>query len=568
MPAKRLRHLHATLFALALALTPPMAGCGVPPESRGPQRHEAQPGQTPRRGGTLHRRLASYPAHLDLLFIGGSLVEWDVSLLLHEELLGTSQDLQIDLEHSLARSAEPAEDHRSVRIELKPDLHWHDGAPLTVDDFLFAYQLLSSDTLRGEIHGRIHPDVSGLKKLGDDAMTVYFGKPLAEWRGPANLPPLPRHLIQPELALAEKEGRSWNPRESIVAREPLGAGPYRLVTRREGEGLVLERWKAYPGPSPAIERVVFHVIPDASAAINAFLAGDIDETWIGADKLASPSLRSQLESRGRILSGGSWATDLIFWNLRRPPFDQIAVRRALAHAVRIDEIIETLWGGRAMAAAGWFPPGCPGFDGNANAPGHDLATAAELLASAGYTRISLGAPWTRDGETLEFEMIHPASDTASMMAAAIQADLAELGVAVSLRPLEIATLRERIRTRDFDALLVHYGVADSPDKSARLWVSREAPSGVNISGLRDAEIDRLFDRAARSFDSSERRALFEAVNARLAALSPALFLWHPERSYVVAHRVRGFATSPRGPYAFYPGQRAWWLTNATEEDNP
>jgi len=304
------------------------------------------------------------------------------------------------------------------------------------------------------------------------------------------------------------------------------------------------------------------------ALVAGFAVGGYGVLALIAGQLGVASIRASLEERGRLVSNDRWAADVVFWNMRRPPLDEVRVRLALAKAVNRGETIDALLAGEGRPAASWFPPGFDGHNASLQPLAHDPEGAVALLVEAGFSRSSDDNSWSRDGVPLEIEMMHPASDVAASFAAAIQADLAEIGVRIDLRPVKGSTLRERIRQRNFEAILLGYTLSLTPDKSIRLWHSREAAEGRNYTGLEDASIDTWYEEAAEELDDERRTALYEKIDRRLSELQPAMFLWNPKQTYAVAHRVRDFKTSVRGPHAFHPGQRAWWIVEARDSISP
>jgi peptide/nickel transport system substrate-binding protein len=346
---------------------------------------------------------------------------------------------------------------------------------------------------------------------------------------------MPRHLLEGVPAT-----------KSHLQRNPIGTGPYVFKEWKSGSITLTANPEYFKG-KPHIDRVMFRYFTDQSAAFMELLNGGVDINPLTPAQYAKQTdterFRSQYETYTYLSNGYSF----IGYNLNRKPFDDKRVRQALSYATPVDNIIDSVMHGYAVASAGPYKPGTVWYNDNLSPYGLDLAKAEELLREAGYRRNDRGL-LVKDGKPLKVELLTNTNTTRQQIAEVIQNGWKELGITVSIRVLEWGTfLNEHVNKGNFDAVILGWTIVPDPDIST-IFHSEGCKAGATLNFIcfKNAEADLLFDRAIRTFSTEERRDYYNRVQEILAEEQPYTFLYAPYALYAVSSRVRGIEPAPAG----------------------
>lgn len=460
------------------------------------------------------------------------------------------------------RLSVPAADVRSCErgtvftLELRPDVRWQDGHPLDAQDVRFSWEQFWNPHLRsGERRYAFTKirrcDVLGPLRLRFVYETQYF-KAL-EAIG-LDLPLVPRHLYDladPDCA-QHVAGASLERQARHIEEHPanlawIGLGPYR-VTRFDQQWIEAERWDGYFDPERGgyLDALRWRYIPDDQAVVQALLSGELDFTdrLRTEDYLGNATTRDAF--RRRLYKGVYYAGGygLVFWNMHRPQFAQVEVRRALAQVVDLDAWLRSYYRGLGVIVTGPQNIVSDGYDRALPRLPYDPERAAERMLAAGwYDRDGDGLA-DREGARFEFEMLVPTgNDPARRFALKYQEDVARLGGRMRITELEWAAFKERIDRREFDAANMAWIPPEESDLEQGYhsrWGGPEVLHSANYSGLMDARVDDLIERGQREFDPARRHALWRELHARIYELQPALYMVNPPRKFALSLALRGF----------------------------
>jgi peptide/nickel transport system substrate-binding protein len=448
---------------------------------------------------------------------------------------------------ALAESWDLSTDRHRLLLRLRDGLRWSDGAPITAHDVVFTHRAELDDAVAWSYSDskRSIEDVAAL-----DDRTVLFrfhdggAFPLVDVNDGAILP---EHAWS-ALPFAEwRRGGEWF-REHLVT-----SGPFRLAAWRPGVELALapDPGFAGPGPLPA-GPVVFRVVPDPAALVEQLLSGAFDF----ADGL-TPLDAARVEATAglRLVVGEARQYDYIAWNLRRAPFDDPEVRRALTQAIDRQLLVDTLWRGRARVAAGPVPAPFWARDPDLAPWPFDPAAARRRLAERGFADRDGDGVVERDGHPFRFELLTNAGNRVRSDALVlIQEQLRRVGVDVVPRTLEIQALTDRNLSGDYDATLAGWAVDTTLDFRP-YFHSREIADGWNFVGYASAEADRLLDAAAAAESPATMLPHLLALQRLLHREQPYTFLWEPPRLAAVRRNLSGVEISPLSALAGLPRWR-------------
>jgi ABC-type transport system substrate-binding protein len=304
-----------------------------------------------------------------------------------------------------------AVDHRSVKITLREQT-FHGGGPVTADDVVAGVE-------------RAKDPEAGFTLAEPSA---FIDRATAEDRRTVRLDfvaPTPDALVLDWMFAFPLVPADRNDAARLET-EPAGSGPYVMDTFQRDRRLVVSRNPDYwDSGKPRLEEAEFRFFRDEESLVSALDSGDVD----GAVYLA-PRHEERLRDRFSLVEGGG-RMDLFFMNASRPPFDNKALRQALARAINRERIIEQVRFGIGEPIYTAFMPSSPAFDeAYLSSGGYDLAAAESLLQEAGGAREATAGVG--------------ADEAAVDMLEIIQADFEEIGFTLHIDPMEETTFLEEL----------------------------------------------------------------------------------------------------------------------------
>ncbi len=393
------------------------------------------------------------------------------------------------------------ENDTTLVITLRDDVVWHDGVKVTAQDVVFTIERQGDPQTASPRQA----DVAAVTSVtARDSFTVAVGMRRA---GPyavnalLEVVPVPRHLLA-SVPPAEL-------RNSAFGRNPVGNGFYRFGTWTAGQSLTLHVNAAKPDGRASIDRIIMRFLPDMNAAITELLAGQ-------GDLIAKlpPDQRTRVEAADHVevLQGPRVRPAWIAWNTRRPPLDDVRVRRALLMGVDREEIAAALFGDVGEPA--WSPiPAAVREHSDAVRPiPYDTAAARALLAEAGWRDTDGDGIADRNGQPLRIEVDYISTDpTRRDVLVAMQSMLRDVGVALVPRAYESTAWVTRLREGDFAGSFWGWGWGPGVmgSNAEMIFHSRSVPpGGPNFAAAGSPRMDALIDSALVETDTTRARRLW------------------------------------------------------------
>jgi peptide/nickel transport system substrate-binding protein len=360
--------------------------------------------------------------------------------------------------------------------------------------------------------------------------------------------------------LPEKRYAGRNFLKARENRAPVSDGPYRFVSWKTQESLVLERNPRYFGPRPHFDRVVFRILPDNSVAYRAILAGDLDETSIDEALKQRAAGDPEYAACCRTVEFYNLDYNYIALNNRSPFFADARVRRAVTMLLDRGSIVRNLFRGSARILSGPWAPDSPAYDASLTPLPFDPAGAGNLLDEAGWRDTNGDGTRDRAGREFEFELLVSAgSNAGQQIDEMLASELGRIGVRARVRPLEWASFVERIDAGSFEAASLAASASDPNPDPFPYWHSSQCPPrGLNSGCYRNAEADRLMEEARREMDEGARVKIYHRLHAIFRDDAPAVFVTNTSAKYAFRRDTGGLVTSPLGFSGIWPGPVGWW----------
>ena len=458
----------------------------------------------------------------------------DINGQVYDGLLRYDKNLQ--LMGVMAESWEISPDNLTITFHLRKGVKWHDGAPFTSADVLFTYRMYIDPKVPTS-YAEDYKQVAKAEAPDPYTFRVTYPRPYAPALESWSLPIHPKHLL---------DGRDVT--KSPLTRAPVGTGPYRLVEWKAGEKLVLEANPDYYDGKPYIRRVVYRIIPDSSTQFLELQSGGLDFMGLTpiqySTQTDTPAFKRNFNKYRYLSFGYSY----LGYNLRKPLFQDVRVRQAIAHAIDKQEIIDGVLLGLGKAATGPYKPDTWVYNPNVKKYPYDPAAAGKLLDQAGWRDGDGDGVREKNGQKLAFTIVtNQGNDIRSKTAEILQRRLKEVGIDVQIRIVEWATfLKEFIFPGNFDVTILGWTGGPEPDQYNIWHSSKTGPRELNFIHYRNAEVDDLLERGRRTFNQAERKKIYDRFQEILAEEQPYTFLYIPEALPTVARRFRGIEPAPAG----------------------
>ncbi len=282
------------------------------------------------------------------------------------------------------------EDDTNVLVTLREGMTWHDGEPVTVEDVVFSFQA----PLTGEVpmYKPFVDKIANIEIVDDRTVRFTLEEPWVafETASLAKLNLVPKHIWEPILKdLADTEDNAESYQEDV----PIGSGPYRFVGWKPSEEVILERnpdhWAA-----PNAERWILRIIPNVESALGQLRTGELNFLMeFEGDPTVLEDVAEQ-DPNIELVATTSLGFRFFGMNNRVPPFNDVNFRRAVAHVVPRDAIVQNIFKGFAVPADShvslaidyWHNPDLPHYE-------FSIEQARQILEDAGYT-------WDDEGRLL------------------------------------------------------------------------------------------------------------------------------------------------------------------------
>lgn len=497
-------------------------------------------------GGELINAMTGEPSGL-IFMVAGESASAAIASNIFNSLLKYNANL--DLEGELAERWQISEDQKTITFKLKSDLKWADGKPLTSDDILFTWQLVTDKNTRSPYASDFQlvkkaevPDPLTFKVTYAEA----YAPALDSWSG---LHILPKHLLKDQ-----------DIHTTAFARKPVGSHYYQLDQWNHGENIKLSRNPSSVLGPAKIEKLVSRIIPDNSAQFLELMADNIDSMGLDPIKYsriipARPELKKNLNLYKEL--GNSYT--YLGFNLKHEPFDDNRVRKAINYAIDKQEIIDGVYLGLGINIASPYKPGTRWSNPALKPYPYDPNKAKALLKEAGFVDSDQDGILERDGKPFAFEIITNQNKEREKSAVIIQRRLKEIGIDVKIRAIEWASFISRfINTSDFDVVILGWGLGLDPDQYNMWHSSQQAPGQFNFVGYSNTNVDKLLEQGRTELNPDKRMKIYHEFAKALLEDSPIVYLSAGYGLTAIHKRVKGIM-DPVPPAGVGYDSQKWYI---------
>jgi peptide/nickel transport system substrate-binding protein len=440
-------------------------------------------------------------------------------------------------------------DGRTITYRLRRGARWQDGAPFTSRDVRFTWRAIVDK--RNDV-----PSTHGYDLIGSvdtpDALTAVIHLRHA-WApavatfftyGATPMEILPAHLLD----------RGESLRGSTFDQRPVGTGPFELTSWKRGEELTFVRNVHYFRGVPRAQTVVAREVPDINTDLVMLRAGQLD--W----SLLSPAQRLALgpETKLKIVYAPFAGFGAIAFNCRKPPFNDVRMRRAVAMAIDRQRLSDGITHGQYPVTDSDQPVFSWAYDATARLPAFNAAAADRAFDALGWPRGADGLR-RKNGAVLTLNFVtFPEGDTAVRTAEYVQAMLRDRGIDVEVKKISLSqfylpkTEGGLLLSGTFDMAYIAWRTGADPDDSNIVTCG-----GVsNYAGYCNAAVDALEAQALTATGPAVRKLLYSAIQHSLATDIPYDFLYAPKYGFAEQPALAGLSPSP-----FSPIWNAWEWRN-------
>jgi len=434
-------------------------------------------------------------------------------------------ELSGDRQGCLATRWEHSADYLEWTYRLRPDVRWHDGKPVTVDDVKFTLELHSRPNSPYTEGSPLTESVS----VHDESTFTVRG---INWSTRGGLDwvvsILPKHLLQ---NLDYQKFYEWD-----FWLRPVGCGPYRYLRDVPQARVELEANPDYYKGKPKIARVVLKFA--GQSGLTELFSGNVDAIDLNPAQLTNIANDPRFQTYWEPNSGRSWA---IVWQNKHPIFRDREVRRALSLAINRRELLQVLNLPSPLSLGDGVYTRRQFQRGEMSEPRYDPAEARRLLDEAGWRQPSRGGTRERGGSEFRFTALTLAESPGDQTALYIQDQLRDLGVRMELQRLERGALLDRLlKTGQFEAIVSFLVLGASPFE--RLFGDR------GRVGYRNPQLTRLLEVVGITANPEAVDQAYREMTDILHTDQPVAFLFRDAHAHIVHRRVRGLSA----PFRTHP----------------
>ncbi|NHN31740.1 ABC transporter substrate-binding protein [Paenibacillus agricola] len=418
------------------------------------------------------------------------------------------------------------EDPKLWTFHLRKNVKFHDGTPFNADAVIFAMDRIKKQD-SPFYNARAAASVlsylkyiDSYKKVDDDTIQITTKEPYS-------------YLLYDIAFILVPSPEAVTKYAQEYTNHPAGTGPFKFVSMKQGQELVMEKNEQYWGAIPKVDKVILRPMPDASSRLAALQTGDVN--WA---EIPPPEAVNQLKKSGfQVMLNNYPHIWTYVFNMAEGPWKDKRVRQAANYAIDREGLSKSLLNDVAKPALQLFYPGHSWYSESAVKYGYDPEKAKKLLAEAGYPN------------GFQTTFIVPTSGSGNMwplpMNEFVQKNLKDIGINVKIQAIEWQTLITTFRTGfapGTDVGAYNYSFAAIAPWAYERYYAKSSfkPNGFNVGEYSNDQLEGLLEKARQSFNPSERDGYLREAGTIVTEDAPWLFVAHDLNLRALAKNVKGF----------------------------
>ncbi len=472
----------------------------------------------------------------------------------------------------------PSEDNLSFNYEIKEGITWDDGTPFTAKDVAFSVKLMLCPlTNNAQIRSNyttviksIELDPTNPLKFTMHAKNVNWGnlhifselymqqKSLWDPNGVLNEVKfedlLPENFNETEAL--QEWFNAYNDADNSYQPENLtGLGAYQVSEWEASQYIIISKKENWWGANDSLiyndaypDKIIFKIIKEDASSYLALKNQEIDVTTrIGTVKLMKLQEREYFNNNYESDFLNRYAYNYMGLNMKpdgiknKPFFVDKRVRKAMAHLVPIDEIIEVMAHGKASRQTANISPLKATYNDTLKPIPLDIEKAKELLTEAGW--IDTDGDNIRDKmingvkTPFSFKLSYMSSPTSKEIVLMIKESMYKAGVIAEPTPMDFTLFYKNAMDHNFDGMMGGWGGSASYSNPMQLWHTTSwANKGSNFCGFGDAESDALIEEANLTLDPEVHRNALLKLQAKIYEEQPYVFTYSTMRKFAIHKR--------------------------------
>ena len=445
----------------------------------------------------------------------------------------TRFDEKGDLKPFLAESWEVSEDKLTWTFKIKDNITFSNGNPLTAEAVKKSIERAFEKSKRSEgffKYKNIEANAQNLKITTVEPVAV-----------------LPQILADPLFLIVDTSVNT----DEFAQKGPISTGPYIVQEFKAGEHTIVVKNEKYWNGKPLLDKVTFKDINDQNTRALALKSGEIGIAYNlkinnkadfeGMDNIAVQDLKSL-------------RTTFAFMNQNKVLKDK-ALRQAILKSLDKVSYTQNLLQGAATPGKAPVPPTLDfGFNELVDENSYSPAAAKEILKNAGYIdKNGDGYVEKPDGTPLDLSFVlYTSREELNIYAQAAQANLKEVGIKVTLKPLSYESFLDVHESGDFDLLIWNSLAANTGDPEKYLYENWYSKSKTNHTGFNDPKVDELLDTLSKEFDPDKRRKLTIEIQQLIMNDASTIFFGYETTFLYSDKKIKGLKMFPMDYYWITP----------------
>ncbi|MCB9158964.1 MAG: hypothetical protein H6644_22900 [Caldilineaceae bacterium] len=470
-------------------------------------------------------------------------------------------------EGSMSESWDVSEDGLTWTFHLRDGITWSDGDPVDAADFKFSYDAIASDLVETPRKSNVE-QIESIEVLDPLTIQVTFKEVKCDGLGDLGLGWLPSHLYADDFS--DIMDNDFNDAPAV------SAGPFTFQSWTRDDNTILVRNDSYWEGAPYMDGMIYRIVPDPGARLAQLQSGEVDEIAVQPEQIAvvdaAPNLnRFNFKDDGYTYIGLNLANP----DNPQPGLDEdgnyveqdphpilsdVAVRKAIAHSLDYQTIIDSVYLGQGYQIAANVLPAVTWAHDPSLAPyAYDTELAAQILEEAGWVDSNGDGVREKDGMPLALTLSTNAGNTTREdLGVLVQDQLNAVGFDITFEAIDFGTLVENLLGQTFDMVIIGWtGLGTDPNDDS-FWHSKfDTPgSGFNFASYQNPRIDELLEQGVSvpGCDPAERAPYYKEIQQIIHDDVPYVFVTGSVGN--VGYNAGWNGLNP-GPWSFYWNAHEW-----------